>query len=146
MRSAGLPACRPVQIIFLVRTCGRWFRPAQSDNSFLQLFGRIELFLVEIRCAAGNDLLDLAGLLSCYQSICCKSCYIAVPCGGAAGCALCYAVYPVLKLYIVGIDEAKDPVLLDCGCNFEVLSGCREGRAGKVDDTVFADDFAVDVI
>ena len=31
-------------------------------------------------------------------------------------------------------------------CNFEVLSGCREGRAGKVDDTVFADDFAVDVI
>ena len=83
----------------------------------------IELFLVEIRCAAGNDLLDLAGLLSCYQSICCKSCYIAVPCGGAAGCALCYAVYPVLKLYIVGIDETKDPVLLDCGCNFKVLSG-----------------------
>ena len=90
------------------------------------------LLLVEVRGAAGNDLLRHTGGLGLNQSVSGDGSNIAVPCGGAAGLTLECVVNPVLNLNVVGVDEAQDPVVLDLGGNFVCIADGREGREGRV--------------
>ena len=55
-------------------------------------------------------------------------------------------VNPVLNLYIVRIDEAQDPVVLDLGGNLVSVANGREGRARQVYNAVLTYNLAVDVI
>lgn len=55
-------------------------------------------------------------------------------------------VNPVLNLYIVRIDEAQDPVVLDLGGNLVSVANGREGRARQVYNAVLTYNLAVDVV
>ena len=94
------------------------------------------LLLVEVRGAAGNNLLRHTGGLGLNQSVSGDGSNVAVPSRGAAGLTLECVVNPVLNLYIVRIDEAQDPVVLDLGGNLVSVANGREGRARQVYNAV----------
>ena len=89
----------------------------------------VDYFFVEVRGAAGNDLLRHTGGLGLNQSVSGDGSNVAVPSRGAAGLTPECVVNPVLNLYIVRIDEAQDPVVLDLGGNPRLRSE-RSGRTG----------------